>query len=78
MFDRAVTVCKQLKRCAGSSPGEHVARLLHLIAWHMVLHIWLVHPRLDVHNLLAVVVRHRRAVNLIWRQNQGWVSAHGK
>lgn len=56
VFDGALIEYKQPKRCSGVSPGEHVARLLHLVAGHMVLHIWFVDPRLDVHNLLAVIV----------------------
>lgn len=48
-----------------NSPGEHVTRLLHLVARNVMLHVWFVDPSLDVDDLLPVVVRHGRAVDLV-------------
>lgn len=38
------------------SPGEHVTRLLHLVARDVMLHVRLVDPSLDVDDLLPVIV----------------------
>lgn len=48
-----------------NSPGEHVTRLLHLVTRNVMLHVGFVDPSLDVDDLLPVVVRHGRAVDLV-------------
>lgn len=56
--------CSEMKN-QRVSPGEHVTRLLHLVAWDVMLHVWFVDPSLDVDDLLPVVIRHGRAVDLV-------------
>lgn len=55
----------QTKPVLSNSPGEHVTRLLHLVARNVMLHVWFVDPRLDVDDLFPVIVRHGRAVDLV-------------
>lgn len=42
-----------------------MTRLLHLVARNVMLHVGFVDPSLDVDDLLPVVVRHGRAVDLV-------------
>lgn len=51
------------------SPGKHVTGFFNFITGNVVFNVGLVDPRLNVHNLLSVVVWHRGAVDLIWENN---------